>query len=382
MKRLLLWAFAALLLVGCAQAIPAAGTENTQPQTAAPETTQTQPATEPEAPRDALQELLSGMTLEEKVGQMFLGRCRWETALQDIGDFRLGGFVLFGRDFDDQTPESLSARLAGYQNASAVPMLLAVDEEGGTVCRVSSHTAFRTEKFPAPREAYASGGMETALALEWEKGWLLHSLGLNVNLAPVCDITQTPGAFLYSRSLGADPVTTGQFVAGTLERLAENGVGGVMKHFPGYGDNGDTHVASVVDSRSLEELEGRDLVPFTAGIQTGLGAILVSHNIVAALDAECPASLSPAVMTYLRETMGFDRVILTDDLSMGALDGFTPEQSAVLAVQAGATMLCSTDFDVQIPAVIAAVRTGTISEAAIDDAAMRILQWKQDLGLL
>ena len=382
MKRMLLWALAALLLAGCAQAIPAAGTETTQPPTAATETTQTPLVTQTQPPRDALRELLSGMTLEEKVGQMFLGRCRWETALRDIADYHLGGFVLFGRDFDDQTPESLSQRLALYQEASAVPMLLAVDEEGGTVCRVSSHPAFRVEKFPAPREAYASGGMEMALALEWEKGWLLHSLGLNVNLAPVCDIAQTPGAFLYSRSLGADPVTTGQFVAGTLERLAENGVGGVMKHFPGYGDNGDTHVASIVDSRSLEELEGKDLIPFAAGIRTGLGAILVSHNIVAALDAECPASLSPAVMTYLRETMGFDRVILTDDLSMGALNGYAPEQSAVLAVQAGATMLCSTDFDAQIPAVVEAVRTGTIPEAAIDDAVMRILQWKQDLGLL
>lgn len=384
MKKLIFFVLTALLLSGCVRAVPAGGTAETVQETTAPETTavQTQPPAETEPPRDVLREKLDAMTLEEKVGQMFLGRCRWETGAEDIEAYHLGGFVLFGRDFDDQTPESLGARLDSYQNAANIPMLLAVDEEGGTVCRVSSHTAFREEKFPSPREAYASGGMEMVLAMEWEKGYLLHSLGLNVNLAPVCDISQTPGAFLYNRSLGADPVTTGQFVAGTLERLAENGIGGVMKHFPGYGDNGDTHVASIVDNRSLEALESKDLAPFAAGIQTGLGAILVSHNIVTALDPDRPASLSPAVMTYLRETMGFDRVILTDDLSMGALDGYTAQEAAVLAVQAGATMLCSTDFDIQIPAVLEAVNAGTVSEAAIDDAVMRILQWKQDLGLL
>lgn len=382
MKRLVILLAAALLLSGCGGKIPAAATETIQPQTTAAATEpETQPTTETQPP-DQIAQRLGAMTLEEKVGQMFLGRCRWETALQDIETYHLGGFVLFGRDFDDQTPESLSQQLARYQQAAEIPMLLAVDEEGGTVCRVSSHPAFRAEKFPSPREAYASGGMEMVLALEWEKAYLLHSLGLNVNLAPVCDIAQTPGAFLYDRSLGTDPVTTARFVTGALERVAENGVGGVMKHFPGYGDNGDTHVASVVDGRSLEELEGKDLVPFAAGIRQGLGAVLVSHNIVTAFDSEKPASLSPAVMTYLRESMGFQGVILTDDLSMGALDGFTPEQTAVLAVQAGASMLCSSDFETQIPAILEAVRSGALSEGAVDDAVRKILTWKQALGLL
>ena len=382
MKRLVILLAAALLLSGCGGKIPAAVTETIQPQTTAAATEpETQPTTETQPP-DPIAQRLGAMTLEEKVGQMFLGRCRSETALQDIETYHLGGFVLFGRDFDDQTPESLSQRLARCQQAAEIPMLLAVDEEGGTVCRVSSHPAFRAEKFPSPREAYASGGMEMVLAMEWEKAYLLHSLGLNVNLAPVCDIAQTPGAFLYDRSLGTDPVTTARFVTGALERMAENGVGGVMKHFPGYGDNADTHVASVVDGRSLEELEGKDLVPFAAGIRQGLGAVLVSHNIVTAFDSEKPASLSPAVMTYLRESMGFQGVILTDDLSMGALDGFTPEQTAVLAVQAGASMLCSSDFETQIPAILEAVRSGALSEGAVDDAVRKILTWKQALGLL
>lgn len=383
MKKLLIFAAAALLLAGCARGTepvesapvsgPAATIPETTAQTLPPETT---------APEDPLRTILEGMPLEEKVGQLFLARCRKETGTEDVSAYRPGGYVLFGRDFDDQTPETFRRQLEAYQSAAAVPMLMAVDEEGGTVCRVSSHAAFRAEKFPSPREAYAMGGMAVALSVEWEKAYLLNGLGLNVNLAPVCDISQTPGAFMYDRSLGEDPETTAEFVTGALERMAENGIGGVMKHFPGYGDNADTHTGSAVDERSLETLENRDLIPFQAGIDSGLGAVLVSHNIVTALDGERPASLSPAVMAYLRQNMGFSGVILTDDLSMGALEGYTPEEAAVLALQAGATMLCSTDFDTQIPAVLEAVRNGRLSVEAIDDAVYKILTWKQSLGLI
>ena len=383
MKKLLIFAAAALLLAGCAQGTePLESTPASGPAVTIPETTAQTLPPETTAPEDPLRTILEGMTLEEKVGQLFLARCRKETGTEDISAYHPGGYVLFGRDFDDQTPETFRGQLEAYQSAAAIPMLMAVDEEGGTVCRVSSHAAFRAEKFPSPREAYAMGGMEVALSTEWEKAYLLNSLGLNVNLAPVCDISQTPGAFMYDRSLGEDPETTAEFVTGTLERMAENGIGGVMKHFPGYGDNADTHTGSAVDERSLETLESRDLIPFQAGIDSGLGAVLVSHNIVTALDGERPASLSPAVMAYLRQNMGFSGVILTDDLSMGALEGYTPEEAAVLALQAGATMLCSTDFDTQIPAVLEAVRNGRLSEEAVDDAVYKILTWKQSLGLI
>ena len=381
MKRVFLLLLA-LLLTGCAGKTPA-------PEPTVPPTQTVLPTTEPPRtqfpetePEDPVRQLMEQMTLEEKVGQMFLARCRKDTAIADLEQYALGGYVLFGQDFDGQTPDSIRQLLADYQAASKLPLLLAVDEEGGTVCRVSSHPAFRQEKFPSPREAMEQGGLELALSMETEKAYLLHSLGINVNLAPVCDISQTEGAFLYRRSLGADPVTTAAFVTGTLERMDAEGIGGVMKHFPGYGDNGDTHTGTVIDERSLEDLEARDLVPFAAGIQQGLGAILVSHNIVTALDASYPASLSPKVIAYLRDTMGHTGVIVTDDLVMGALGSYTPEEAAVLAVQAGDTLLCSTDFDTQIPAVLAAVRAGEISEETIDDAVYRNLTWKQQLGLL
>lgn len=383
MRRLVILCLA-LLLAGCAgpkekpaasETAPETRVETVLPETVLPETEATEPA-------DPVREILEAMTLEEKVGQLFLARCRKETALDDIRNNQLGGLVLFGRDFDDETLGSMQKKLKAYRAAGNIPLLLAVDEEGGTVVRISSHPVFRGEPFPSPRQAFQSGGMELALSLESEKAYLLHTLGLNVNLAPVCDIAMDPGSFLYSRSLGADPITTGQYVSATLERMAEYGVGGVMKHFPGYGENGDTHVSSILDSRSLEELEGKDLIPFRAGIQTGLGAILVSHNRIAALDADAPASLSPAVIGYLRDTLAYDRVVITDDLSMGALEDYTPEEAAVLAVKAGADLLCSTDFESQLSAVLEAARKGEISQDRVDEAVYRVLSWKVQLGLI
>lgn len=383
MRRLILLCLA-LLLVGCAgpkeepaasETAPETGVETVLPETVLPETEATEPA-------DPVREILEAMTLEEKVGQLFLARCRKETALDDIRQYQFGGLVLFGRDFDDETLGSMQKKLKAYRAAGNIPLLLAVDEEGGSVVRISSHPVFRGEPFPSPRQAFQSGGLELALSLESEKAYLLHTLGLNVNLAPVCDIALDPGSFLYSRSLGADPITTGQYVSGTLERMAEYGVGGVMKHFPGYGENGDTHVTGILDSRSLEELEGKDLIPFRAGIQTGLGAIMVSHNRIAALDADTPASLSSAVIGYLRDTLAYDRVVITDDLSMGALEDYTPEEAAVLAVKAGADLLCSTDFESQLSAVLEAARSGEISQDRVDEAVYRVLSWKAQLGLI
>lgn len=379
MRRLVLLGLA-LLLAGCAAPKEEPTAATTIPATTV-EATQPKP-TETEAPKDPVRERLEAMTQEEKVGQLLLARCRKETALEDIARYHLGGLVLFGQDFDGETVSSMQKKLKAYRGAGDIPLLLATDEEGGTVARVSSHPVFRGEVFPSPRQAFQSGGLSLALSLESEKAYLLHTLGLNVNLAPVCDIALDPGSFLYSRSLGADPVTTGQYVSGTLERMAEYGVGGVMKHFPGYGENGDTHVGSVLDSRSLEELEGKDLIPFRAGIQTGLGAVMVSHNRIAALDPDTPASLSAAVIGYLRTAMSYDRVVITDDLSMGALEDYTPEEAAVLALKAGADLLCSTDFESQFSAVLEAVQTGEIPQDRVDEAVYRVLSWKRQLGLI
>lgn len=372
-----------LFLTGCAAApvetseptLPAPTTEALVPtETTVPVTT---------TPPDPIQELLDSMTIEERVGQLFLARCNAESALTDIQEYHLGGFVLFGADFEGQTPDSLRQTLSGYQAAANVPMLLAVDEEGGTVTRISRYPAFRSQCFPSPREAFAGGGLTQALSNEEGICQLLQSLGINVNLGPVCDISEDPRAFMYQRSLGQDAAATGDFVAGTVKLMNAYQIGSVLKHFPGYGNNADTHTGLAVDGRSLQALESSDLLPFAAGIEAGCGAVLVSHNIVQALDRDSPASLSPAVHRYLRDTMGFDGVVMTDDLVMEAItDRYGTGEAAVLAVQAGNDLLCSTDYAEQYSAVLSAVLDGRIDFDALNASVMRVLKWKQSLGLL
>ena len=354
------------------------------------ETTETTAVTEetsfpPETtlPPDPIREIISSMSLQERVGQLFLARCDASVAVEHTAQYHLGGFVLFGQDFEGQTPDSLREKLISYQNAAKIPLLIAVDEEGGTVTRISSYPAFRSSRFPSPRTAYSQGGMEGALLNEDAKCTLLASLGINVNLGPVCDITTDPNAFMYQRSIGLNPEESSRFVSDTVAIMNAYRIGSALKHFPGYGNNTDTHIGIAVDSRPLEELEGKDLLPFAAGIESGCDAVLVSHTIVQCLDPELPASLSPTVHRYLREAMGFEGVILTDDLIMQAItDQYGAGEAAVLAVLAGNDLLCSTDYVTQYEAVYAAVLDGRIDIDVLNAAVRNVLEWKIQLGLI
>lgn len=338
----------------------------------------------PSAPEpDPLELLLEGMTTEEKVGQLFLAQIVGKQYSQALGDYPLGGFILFGPDLEGQSPGSISAAIDSWQDYSAIPLLIAVDEEGGTVCRVSSIPGFREAPFLSPREYYEQGGLKAALAAETEKCLLLKSIGIRVNMGPVCDIATGPGAFMYRRSLGQSPEETALFVAETVGIMNIHQVGSVLKHFPGYGNNPDTHTGAARDHRSLEELEGYDLIPFRAGIDAGCGAVMVSHTVVEVFDKELPATLSPAVHRYLRENLGFQGVIVTDDLNMGAITKrYTKEEAAVLAVLAGNDLLCTPDYALQYPAVLEAVESGRIPMDLLNEAVLRVLRWKQSLGLL
>lgn len=326
---------------------------------------------------------LAAMTLEEKVGQMFLARCPETDAAEQASQYALGGYILFGRDFQDKTREQAAADIAALQAAAKTPLLIAVDEEGGTVNRVSRYKAFRSVPFKSPRALYDEGGFDLIQTDTADKCRLLSSLGINVNMAPVADVTLDTSAFMYQRSFGRSAELTAQYVRNVVSVMEAEGMGSVLKHFPGYGDVGDSHTAMTFDDRPLETFENADLQPFREGIACGADAVLVCHNVMQAMDAENPASLSPAVHTLLREELGFDGVIVTDDLYMDAIRQFTSApEAAVLAVEAGNDLICCTEFEQQVPAVVEAVRSGRISESRIDDSVLRILLWKIDLGIL
>ena len=340
-------------------------------------------AEEPDPIAARAQELLDGMTLEEKVGQMFIARCPETDAAQLAADYHLGGYILFGRDFKDKTAEQVTADIQSYQGAAEIPLLIAVDEEGGTVNRVSSNPNLRSSPFRSPQSLYSEGGLELVRSDAQEKCRLLESLGININFAPVCDVSQDPADFIYDRTLGRDAQETSQYVAAVVETMAEEGMGSVLKHFPGYGNNTDTHTGVAYDDRPYDTFLTSDFLPFQAGIAAGADMVLVSHNIVSAMDEASPASLSPEVHRVLREDLGFTGVIVTDDLVMDGVRDFAgDDEAAVLAVQAGNDLICCTDFQTQVPAVLAAVESGEITGEQIDAAVLRVLTMKLRLGIL
>lgn len=330
-----------------------------------------------------IQELLSSMSVEEKVGQMFFVRCPDTGAAEAVSEYKLGGYILFGRDFKAKTAEQVRSDIGSYQSASGVPLLIGTDEEGGTVVRASSNPNLFPHVCQSPQALYAEGGMDSIIQDARQKSLTLLDLGVNVNLAPVADVSTDPNDFIYDRSFGQDAQATADYISNVVQAMNAEGIGSVLKHFPGYGNNADTHTGVAIDQRPYETFQTSDYLPFTAGIQAGADAVLVSHNVMSCVDSQLPASLSPAVHQELRNTLGFQGVIMTDDLAMEAVAAYaTNESAAVMAVQAGNDMIVTTDFQTQIPQVVEAVKDGTINEEQIDQSVTRILQWKYDLGLL
>lgn len=386
MKKLILILLALMLLTSCASvgkveiSLPDEQTGSEQNNS-----TEESPPEQEELPQNIMtaMSIVEKMTLEEKIGQMFLARCPSAEQASLAAKYALGGYLLFGADFKDKTKETVSADIQAYQQASTVPMLIAVDEEGGTVNRISGYKAFRSSPFLSPRQLYNEGGFDLIMSDTADKCRLLNSLGINVNMAPICDISSDRYSFIYYRSFGQDAELTAEYVRNVLSVMKTEGMGAVLKHFPGYGDCGDSHTEATRDTRSLEEFQIKDFLPFKEGIAQGAGAVLICHNTVECMDSQNPASLSQAVHKILREDLGFDGVIMTDDLYMDAIKSFTTvPEAAVLAVLAGNDMICCTEFEQQIPAVISAVKDGRISEEQINESVLRVLLWKIDLGMI
>ena len=392
MKRYALVLLAAL----CMLLLAACGTQKTdapdtpdEPDTPAVEPTPVTPGKTPEElAEERLNERIASMTLEEKVGQLFFVRCPETGAAEDVKSYHLGGLLLFSRDYKDAngnylTKDAFTAAVQSYQDAADIPLLIGSDEEGGTVTRASRNGNLFSSPLASPQELYASLGMDGLLSTTLSYNQTLREIGVNVNFAPVCDVSIDRSDFIYARSFGKDAQTTADYIAKVVPAYADAGVACVLKHFPGYGNNADTHTGIAVDERSYETFETSDFLPFSAGIAEGAPFVLVSHNIVNCMDASLPASLSPKVHEILRGTLGFDGVVVTDDLAMDAVKAYAQDgRVAVLALQAGNDMIVTTDYRTQIPQVIDAVRSGEIDEREIDAHVYRVLHEKQALGLI
>ena len=329
------------------------------------------------------EEILNNMSLEEKVGQMFLVRFPESGVISEIKSYNPGGYILFGRDFENETKSSILKEITDCQNASKIKMFFGVDEEGGTVVRVSAYKAFRSSKFKSPQEIWKEGQLPAILKDSTEKSELLKSIGLNMNLTPVADVPTKTSSFIYKRSYGRGAEKTSIYVSELIKTMNSDNMISTMKHFPGYGDNVDTHTGIAIDTRPYEDFEKTDFLPFKSGIEANGPSILVSHNVINAMDKNLPASLSKNVHDILREDLGFTGIIMTDDLAMDAVKSYVENgEAAVQAVLAGNDMIISSDFKTQRDEVLNAVKKGKISEELIDTAVRRILACKYAYGII
>ena len=323
---------------------------------------------------------LKKMSQNEKISQILLIRYPEENQTEIIKKYQFGGYLFFAKDFKDKTKDDVVKMIADSNEVSKIPILTAVDEEGGIVVRVSSNQNLRSEAFSSPSELYKSGGFEKIKEDTIEKSNLLKSLNINLNLAPVVDVSTSPSDYMYKRSLQEDAKTTAKFSSIVIETSKESGVSYTLKHFPGYGNNIDTHNGSSIDTRTKEEIENNDILPFKSGIRSKAEAILFSHNIVTSMDKNNPASLSKTLHDYLRNDLNFSGVIITDDLDMGAVKNI--ENKNVLSLLAGNDLLISTDYEESIKELRNAINNNTLDQETLDEHVLRVLAWKYYKKLL
>ena len=355
------------------------------------------------------------MTLREKITQMLMVDFRyWNDApftvmndevRQIVSDYRFGSIIYFAQNLTDT--EQAFALTAQLQQAATqgggVPMLIAADQEGGSVFRLNSGTAL-----PGNMALGAAGDPAYARLAGTVIGSELRTIGINTNLAPVADVNSDAGnPVIGLRSFGDDPVQAGQLACAVIDGMAEYDVIGCAKHFPGHGNTStDSHYGLPIVDKSLEELLACDLIPFQTAINGGVEMIMTAHILYPQLEHNTifskktgkqealPATMSDDILTgLLKETMGFEGIVVTDAMNMaGVSENWTAVQAAVIAIQAGADMLCMPCslrgradlpmLDSIIAGIEAAVADGTIPLARIDDAVTRILTIKENHGLL
>lgn len=327
--------------------------------------------------------IVENMTREEKAAQLILARCPSSGAADLMSTYNFGGYTLYAVDLDGRDKSSAKEFISNIKNSSEITPFITVDEEGGNVVRVSKFSAFRESPFDSIQNVYRNGGMDGIISDTKEKAELLTSLGINMNLAPVADIANS-GDYIYNRTVGANAEETGNVVRQIVNTSGDNGLMSCIKHFPGYGSNVDTHTGIAYDSRSMDSFRSNDFIPFKTGISGRYTpAVLVNHNVIECMDSSLPASLSPSVHRILREEIGFDGVIITDDLGMDGIKAYSGNLSPyVLGILSGNDLLCVSEPVTAYNDIISAMNSGTLSEDVVDEHVKRVLQMKKEYGLI
>ena len=325
-------------------------------------------------------EKLKAMSLDEKIAQVLLVRVPKDNGIEVLSQYQFGGYLLFARDTMNTTKEDFINKIRAYQNVSKIPLIVAVDEEGGSVNRISINPNLVEEPFRSSADLYREGGLDLIDEDTRRKNSILEELGINFNLAPVVDIA-SENSFIYKRTLGTDLDVLNEYVKRTINISKESKVSYCLKHFPGYGDNVDTHTGMAEDFRYLNELEIKDLIPFKTGIENGAEAILVNHNILVNIDNSSPASLSMAIHNILRNNLGFTGIIVTDDLYMDAIKNYY-DRPVIRSLEAGNDLIIINDYVSGINEIKDAINNNSFDINILDKAVLRVLSWKYYKGLI
>ena len=341
--------------------------------------------------------LAEEMTLEEKVWQMFFvtpEQLTGEDAVTRAGEATqaamenrpVGGIIYFAANI--KTPEQTREMLANSQSCSKIPCFLGVDEEGGRVARVGRNADMRVPLIPAMATIGATGDADEAYNAAATIGGYLTELGFNVDFAPVADIVTNPkNTEIGDRAFSDDASVAAEMVDAAVRGLRSAGIASVIKHFPGHGSTQtDSHHGYSESTRTLEELRANEFLPFRAGIAADTEFVLVSHMTAINVDeAGTPSTLSRIIITdILRNELGFEGLVITDSMRMGALtDAHTAGEAAVLAVAAGCDMLLMPqDLDAAVRGILDAIATGILSEERINESVVRILHTKLKIGIM
>lgn len=347
----------------------------------------------------ALSSVSEAMTLREKVGQLFVIRPDQldvrltadeinkddgngvsainSVMLETLKRYPAGGFILFRKNID--SPAQLKALTQSLKDACEIPPFMAIDEEGGRVARIANHKAFRVKKFKSMKAIGRSGQVrQTASYI----ASYLKEYGFNMDLAPVADINTNPkNIVIGNRAFGSDPRTVSRMVGEYLDGLHEHGILGSIKHFPGHGDTTkDTHKGYVAVNKTWPQLLKAEIIPFRDNIKKADTVMIAHITMKKVTNDNLPATLSRTIITdKLRGELGYDGVVITDAMNMGAIkDNYSSSEAAVLAIEAGCDILLMPfDYRKAFDGVVKAVESGRISEARIDESVNRIMKLKE-----
>ncbi len=305
--------------------------------------------------------------------------------LERLEKYPVGGVCIFGKNLE--SAEQLEKLLADVKNGCGIAPFLCVDEEGGSVARIANSGLYELPTYESMSAVGASGDPEQARQVGLSIGGYLADIGFNLDFAPDADVNTNPdNPVIGKRAFSGDPQTVADMVSAQIGGMHESGVMCCIKHYPGHGDtSSDTHVGSALTDKTWSQLKNCELIPFAAGIQAGADMVMVAHILAPnADDSGLPASMSQTLLSRLRGELGFEGVIVTDSLAMGAITkDYSPSEAALAALNAGVDiLLMPEDFTEAYDGLKSALENGTLSRSRVDESVLRILTLKENRGLI